>query len=411
MNTTFSTGDAASIGDAASTGNAASIGKAPSVGNLDLTIVDVTAYPASFPVKNPVTLGIGRAVKRDAVIVKVTTKGGIVGWGEAHHGRCPGAMAKLIDTTLRQLVVGMDASDVVGVWSRVYRMQMASHGMGTASTMAMSGIDLALWDIRGKAVGWPLYKLLGGKSRDIPAYAGGISLGFVEPARLCDEVQALVAKGFRAVKLRAGDTVANDVLRVEAVRRAFPDLAILVDANTAYSVSDVRDVMPAFEANRVRWLEEPFPAQDHRAYAQAAALGRVPLAAGENHYTRFEFNRLIEDRSVTILQPDLSKTGGVTEALRIAAMASAWKLQINPHTLLTGINMAASIHLLASIDNGGYFEADVAVENPFRDQLCTPTCAIDASGHVKPHEAPGLGVEVDEGFLKAYPLIEGPSYV
>ena len=377
----------------------------------DLEITDVRAFPASFPVKKPVTLGIGRAVKRDAVLVRVTTKSDLVGWGEAHHGRCPGAIAKLIDTTLRQLVVGMDAADVVGVWSRIYKMQFASHGMGTASCLAMSGIDLALWDLRGKATGWPVYKLLGGKSRDIPAYAGGISLGYQEPAQLCDEIRGLLAKGYKAVKLRVGDTVANDILRVEAVRKAFPELTLLADANTAYTVNDVRYVMPAFEAAGVRWLEEPFAPHDYRSYAEAARLGRVPLAAGENHYTRFEFNRVIEDGSISILQPDLSKTGGITETLRIAAMASAWKLQVNPHTLLTGVNMAASIHLLAAIENGGYFEADVAAENPFRDELCSPALTVDANGNVRPHEGPGLGIEVDEKFLAAYPLIEGPAYV
>ena len=378
---------------------------------MDLKITDVTAFPASFPVKKPVTLGIGRAVKRDAVMVRVTTAGGIVGWGEAHHGRCPGAIAKLIDTTMRQLVVGMDASDTIGIWARIYKMQLASHGMGTAAALAMSGIDLALWDIRGKAVGWPVYKLLGGKSREIPAYAGGISLGYQEPAQLIDEIRGLLARGYKAVKLRVGDTVANDIMRVDAVRKAFPELVLLADANTAYTLDDVRGVMPALEANRVRWLEEPFAPHDHRSYMEAKKLGRVPLAAGENHYTRYEFTRVIEDGAITILQPDLSKTGGLTEALRIAAMASGWKLQINPHTLLTGINMAASIHLLASIDNGGYFEADVAAENPFRDELCTPALAVAANGTVKPHEAPGLGVEVNEKFLQAYPLIEGPAYV
>jgi D-galactarolactone cycloisomerase len=378
-----------------------------------MRIADLRAVPVSFPVpaNKSVTLGIGRSVKRDSVLVRVETDEGHVGWGEAHHGRAPGAIAKLIDTTLRQLVLGMDASDVVGVWARIYKMQLASHGMGTATSMAMSGIDLALWDIRGKATGWPVYKLLGGKARDIPAYAGGISLGYQPPAELCDEIRVLLGKGYKAVKLRVGDTPASDMMRVEAVRKAFPDLVILVDANAAYTVADVRDVMPAFEANRVRWLEEPFPPHDHRSYAEAAKLGRVPLAAGENHFTRFEFTRVIEDGAITILQPDLSKTGGITEALRIAAMASAWKLQINPHTLLTGINMAASIHLLASIDNGGYFEADVAVENPFRDELCTPALKVDAKGNVQPHEAPGLGVEVNEKFLQAYPLIDGPAYV
>ena len=126
---------------------------------------------------------------------------------------------------------------------------------------------------------------------------------------------------------------------------------------------------------------------------------------------RFEFHRLIEDQSIRILQPDLSKTGGPTEALRIAAMASAWKLPINPHTSATGINMAATIHFLCAIDNGGYFEADVARENLFRDQLCSAPFAIDDQGYVRPLEKPGIGVDVDENFIRGHPVIEGPGYV
>src|SRR5438874_2681911 len=118
-----------------------------------MKIAAVRAYPTSFPIPtaNRVALGIGTAVKRDAVLVKVETDEGLVGWGEAHHGRCPGAIAKLIDTTLSELVLGMDPLDVNGVWARVYRMQLASHGMGAAAAMALSGLDIALWDIRGKA--------------------------------------------------------------------------------------------------------------------------------------------------------------------------------------------------------------------------------------------------------------------
>jgi D-galactarolactone cycloisomerase len=145
----------------------------------DLKIVEVKAYPTSFPVapENRLTLGVGRVVKRDAVIVKVTTAGGLVGWGESHHARAPGTIAHLINTALKLLVVGRDASDVVGVWQGIYAKQLASHGMGAGTAMAMSGIDMALWDIRAKAAGWPLYKMLGGSSKAIPAYAGGVSLG------------------------------------------------------------------------------------------------------------------------------------------------------------------------------------------------------------------------------------------
>jgi len=379
-----------------------------------MRIVDVKAYPTSFPVPPDasVTLGIGRAVKRDAVVVKVTTDDGLVGYGESHHGRAPGAVAHLANTTLRQLVLGMDALDVVGVWSRIYKMQLGSHGMGAATAIAMSGIDMALWDIRGKVTGWPLYRLLGGASRPIPAYAGGVSLGYQEPSALVEEVRGLAEEGYRAVKLRVGDSPARDLARVAAVRKALGDeLTILVDANTAYALADARQVMPGLEAHRVGWLEEPFPPHDYRSYAMAVTFGRVPLAAGENHYTRFEFTRVIEDRSITILQPDLSKTGGVTEALRIAALASAWKLSINPHTSMTGLNMAASIHFLSAIENCGYFEADVSKKNPFRDELVSRPYELGPDGCVRPLEKPGIGVEVDEDFLGRHPVIEGPGYV
>jgi D-galactarolactone cycloisomerase len=379
-----------------------------------MKIADITAYALSFPVsaKGGVSLGIGRTVKRDTVLVKITTDEGLVGFGEAHHGRAPGAIAHLVNTTLRQLLLGRDAYDVVGAWRTVYQMQLNSHGMGAAASMGLSGVDMALWDVRAKAVGWPLYRMLGGASRSIQAYAGGVSLGFQPPDDLVQEAKSLVARGYRALKLRIGDTVEQDTMRVEKVREALgPEIDILVDANAAYTYEDVRRIMPVLDACEVGWLEEPFAAHDHRSYADAARLGRTPLAAGENHYTRFEFHRLIEDRTIRILQPDLSKTGGPTEALRIAAMASAWKVPINPHTSATGINMAATVHFLCAIDNGGYFEADVARENLFRDQLCSVPFAIDDQGYVRPLERPGIGVDVSEDFIGAHPVIEGPCYV
>ena len=383
-------------------------------GASSLRIVDVQGFPTSFPVdpKNSVTLGIGRAVKRDAVIVKVKTEAGVVGYGESHHGRCPGAVAALVNTTLKQLVVGQDANDVVGIWNKIYVRQLGSHGMGAAACLAMSGIDQALWDIRGKALGVPLYKLLGGASKPIPAYAGGVSLGYQEPNALVAEAQPFVAAGYKAIKLRVGDTPARDLARVAAVREALgDDIEILVDANTGYTVADARKVMPGYEDLDIGWLEEPFPAHDYASYRLAATFSSVPLAAGENHYTRFEFNRVIEDGSITILQPDLSKTGGVTEALRVAHLASAWKLPIHPHTSMTGLNMAATIHFLAAIDNAGYFEGDVSKNNLFRDELVSKPYEVGSDGCVRPLEGPGLGLEVNEKFLAAHPVIEGPGYI
>ncbi|MGH8760928.1 MAG: mandelate racemase/muconate lactonizing enzyme family protein, partial [Burkholderiales bacterium] len=195
----------------------------------DLKIVNIEAFPTSYPLpqNGGVTLGIGRAIKRDAVVIKVTTAGGLIGYGESHHGRSHTAIATLVNTTLRQLVLGMDASDVVGVWAKIYKMQLGSHGMGAAASMAMSGIDLALWDIRGKAVGWPLWKLLGGARKPIPAYAGGVALGYQEPASLVEEARALVEKGYKAVKLRIGDSVKRDMEGVAAVREDYGDELVI----------------------------------------------------------------------------------------------------------------------------------------------------------------------------------------
>jgi len=380
-----------------------------------LAVRDVQAFPTSFPVnpRDSVTIGVGRTVKRDAVVVKVTTEDGITGWGEAHHGRCPGAVAHIVNTTLKTCVVGQDAHDVTGIWKRMYDRQLGSHGMGAGACLAISGIDMALWDIRAKAFDVPLYRLLGGTSKSIPAYAGGVSLGYQTPESLVDEARVHIELGYRALKLRIGDTVQNDLRRVAAVRKAFgEDVAILTDANTAYTLNDARVAMPALDANAVGWLEEPFPAHDFRSYREARSYASLPLAAGENHYTRFEFDRLIEDGVITILQPDLSKTGGITEALRVAAMASAWKLPIHPHTSMTALNMAASVHFLAAIENAGYFESDVSRNNLFRDQLVDNLpFIVDDKGNTRPLETPGIGLEVDEQFLAAHPVIEGAAYV
>lgn len=379
-----------------------------------MKIRDIKAFPTSFPLprNSGPRLGIGQAVKRDCVMVKVTTEDGIAGWGESHHGRAHTAIGRLIETTLKQLILGMDAHDTTGIWKRIYQYQLASHGMGAACAMAMSGIDMALWDIKGKALGLPLCRLLGGAVRPVPAYAGGVALGYQEPAALIDEAAPHIQAGYKAVKLRVGDTVKDDIARMEAVRDAFGhDLTILTDANIGYRIDQVRQVLPEMDRLNIGWLEEPFPAHDHQTYAQARTYGLTPLAAGENHFTRFEFTRVLEDGVITIWQPDLSKCGGITETLRIAAMASAYKIPIHPHSSMTGVNQAASIHLLAAIENGGYFEADVSKANKFRDELGSEPWKIMADGNVMPLDAPGIGVEVDEGFLIAHPAIEGPGYV
>ena len=206
-------------------------------GQSSLKIRSIEAFPTSFPLPQNlnVRLGIGRAVKRDAVIVKVTTEAGLVGWGEAHHARAPGSVAHLINTTLTQLVLGMDATDVVGVWQKIYDKQLGSHGMGAGAAMAMSGIDMALWDIRGKAVGCRSTSCsAAARSRFPPMPAACRSA--TRRRRRWSRRRAPRRAGYKAVKLRVGDNPKGDLARIAAVRKAFgDDLVILTDANTGYT--------------------------------------------------------------------------------------------------------------------------------------------------------------------------------
>jgi D-galactarolactone cycloisomerase len=377
----------------------------------DLEIVDVAALPCSVPMRYAVRLGLGLATKREAVVVKVTTADGIVGWGEAHHARAPAAIAALINTTIRDLIIGLNASETVSIWNLINRNQLTTHGAGAAASFALSGIDLALWDIRGKALGLPLYRLLGGSPSKIPAYAGGVSLGYQPPSALVDEVIRHKEQGFRAVKLRIGDDVLADAARVAAVRSAVGSAtAIFTDANTRFSVIQARQILPRLAELDVGWLEEPFAANDAESYQRLGRHNGVPIAAGENHYLASGFSLLIRQGIVDILQPDVSKCGGITEIMRIGALAHAHSLTVSPHVSVTGINFAATIHVLASLSTAQYFEADVSPGNGLRDELCSSPYEL-VDGWVIPPESPGIGVEVDEQFLSAHPLTPGPAFV
>ncbi|MET0187130.1 MAG: enolase C-terminal domain-like protein, partial [Achromobacter sp.] len=189
------------------------------------------------------------------------------------------------------------------------------------------------------------------------------------------------------------------------------DIDILTDANTNYTIAQARRVLPVLAEVQAGWLEEPFACNDFASYREAAKITPlVPIAAGENHFMRFEFAQMLEAGAVQIWQPDLSKTGGITEGIRIAALASAFRIPIHAHSSATGLNHAASLHFLAATENAGYFEACVSHFNPFRDMFGA-TFEIGADGCVEPPSGPGLGVEVDEDLFKQYPLIDGPGYV
>ena len=234
-----------------------------------MRVVSVEAVPLSLDLRDrAVTLGVGTAIKKDTIIVRVRTEDGIVGYGEAHHALAPTVVAELVNTSLAPLVIGEDALAVEHVWEKLYFAQGRTHGPGWAIYKAISGIDIALWDARGKALGMPVWRLLGGKKRKLRAYAGGISLNYQAPESLAEEAQGYVAQGFTALKLRLGDSLERDLERVRHVRQALGDgVDVMVDVNTRYTYPDFLRAMPTFEECGLFWVEEPFPRRPARLRA------------------------------------------------------------------------------------------------------------------------------------------------
>ena len=376
-----------------------------------MKITEVKGIALSFRLENAPRRGSGQPVKKDMVLIRVKTEDGIVGYGEAHHALAPTVVADIVNYNLAPIVIGQSAMAVEEIWQKIYVKQGQTHGPGWALFKAMSGVDIALWDVRGKALNQPVYGLLGGVRKKIRAYAGGVCLGYQPPAQLLDEAQGFVDRGWTALKLRLGDSVDRDIERVRYVRQHLPaSIDIMVDVNTRYSYLDAQRALPALEECGIFWLEEPFTPDNTADYARINASTRIPLAGGENHFTRYQARQLLEAGAVDIIQPDPCKSGGITECKRIADIASAFRRSFAPHTGMSGIDGAACLHLLCGTSNALVYESDCASFNPFRDELVSGGPVL-VDGHVEPNARPGLGIDVDESLFDRLPGIPGPCYV
>ena len=373
-------------------------------------IVEVTARALSCPTPGGITFAVGRSAKRDMVLVKIVTDEGTVGWGEAHHAQAPSTIAAFINDALGPSLIGQDPHAIEVLWDRVYKRFISTHGPGAAAVIGLSGVDLALWDIKGKELGQPVWRLLGGQKRRIPAYAGGISLGFQPVDELAREIEALMEQGYRMVKLRVGDSIERDLMRVDGIRRRFgPELALAADAGTRFHSRDLAGIVEICEAGRLTWLEEPFPPDNLPGYRRLQEVMAIPLAAGENHFTRHELRTLISESIVQYVQADCCKAGGISELMKIGALASTWHLAVAPHTSASVLSTAASLAVLSALPNGTWYEADVSRVNAFRDELGIGAPQV-VDGYIEASDRPGLGVEIDESVIDRYPVILGASY-
>lgn len=374
-------------------------------------IKKVTCHVVSAPVERPFTSSRGWLYKtRGSCIVEIETQDGMVGWGEcygpAHVSRA------FIDTQFGPRIIGRDAFDVEVIWEDLYN-RIKDYGSSGMAIAAISGIDIALWDIIGKSCGKPVHKLIGGAFRDkVQAYATG--LYFIDMDRLIEEAveeaQGYVEEGFTAIKMKIGlGSPKLDIARVEAVRKAIgDDVRLMVDANHCFTVPAAIRLGRELEKLNVEWFEEPISPEDLDGYVEVTRALDMAVAGGENEYTRWGFRDIVTRKAMDIVQPDVCAAGGFSECRKIAALATAHGVECVPHAWGSVIGVAATLHFIAALPDQPpsfrpmppLFEFEQC-ENPFRDHLATNPI-VQHKGVVAIPTGAGLGIEIDRGVLAKY---------
>jgi D-galactarolactone cycloisomerase len=379
-----------------------------------MKISDVRTHVLRSALQQPFAFSQGWVSSRGATLIEVQTDEGVTGWGEAlcQGLQPPEIAASAIDHALKSLIVGADPLQPEVLWHRMYH-QTRDYGQKGALIGAISGIDIALWDIAGKVRREPVAKLLGGMFRTrVEAYATGFYRikGHGEASRLAREAETHVANGFRALKIKLGFGIDDDLAVMRSIKEVAHKQDVMIDVNHAYSVADAIRLGRSLEDMgwRLRWYEEPVVQEDLDGYAEVRRALATPIAGGENEYTLFGFKELLARRAVDIAQPDICIAGGFTGCRHIVALAHAHGVQVNPHVWASAVGQAASLQLIATIPiaNHSVFPKDILLEfdtssHPFREHL-TDGPLRQREGWVEIPQKPGLGIEVSKDVLKKY---------
>jgi len=326
----------------------------------------------------------------DMLLVRVETDAGITGWGEAFGHRIFHATRAAIDTLLGPMCVGRDATEIQAISDDLQRV-LHGVGRGGPTFYALSGIDIALWDIAGKAAGLPLYRLLGGSARQtLPAYASLLRYGTAEA--VAHHTEQALSRGYRYLKLHE-----ITVPEVRAARDvAGLDVPIMVDTNCPWTVAQAIEMARRLAPLDLKWLEEPvWPPENLAGLAEVRARGGIATAAGENYATAWEFRRAFEAGAITYAQPSIAKIGGVTEMRRVMTLAEAFGVTVVPHSAYFGPGLLASIHCIAAMPQESLVErfyCDFA-ENPLGEAI------HPQQGRIAVPQASGLGVDPDPRLL------------
>ena len=381
-----------------------------------MKVVDIKIHILQSALAQPFAFSQGWVNRRSATLVEVLTDEGIAGWGEAFAQGLepPQIAAAAIEHALKPLVMGANPLDIEVLWHRMYHATR-DYGRKGSVMAAISAIDIALWDIAGKVYDKPIHQLLGGAFRDkVQVYATGFYRisGQNEASRLAEEALGHYAAGFRAMKVKLGYGVRDDIKVMEAIARALGDrdVTLMVDTNHAYGVGEAIQLGRALEPYRLRWYEEPVAPEDLAGYREVRQAVPMPIAGGENEHSLFGFRELLSQRCVDIAQPDIGSAGGLTACRHIIALAQAHGVQVNPHVWGSAIAQAASLQLIAAtpIAHHSVFAQEPIFEydrssHPFRQQLVAAPLE-QQDGWLKVPHRPGLGVEVDRTILQRYAI-------
>ena len=358
---------------------------------------------------------------RTAHLVEIETDEGITGWGECFGpGNIALANKYIVEKVIQPLIIGEDPINKEYIWHKVYNL-LRDSGQKGMPIQALSGIDIALWDILAKKAKLPLYQLLGGKTNSkIPVYGYGMMLQKKSVEELCElfkkEANQIKEKNFKAMKMKVGLGPKEDLKLVSAVREAIgDDFKLMVDANHAYNKNDALYVGRGLDEMEIYWFEEPVAPEDYDGYKELKERLKTNIAGGEAEFTKYGWNQLIKNNCIDIAQPEVCGLGGITEYLKVSALAQSNFIPIVNHVWGSALSVAVNLHLLTSLPDmpGGLFptksmlEFDTTEKNIFITDLAEEKFSIldqvkDKNGFASPLENIGIGINPKKDFIKEY---------
>lgn len=374
-----------------------------------MKITAINTHLLSAKLSQPFSYSRARYDTRTAMLVEIVTDQGLVGWGECYG---PARITKAVVDELGQMLIGEDALRSEFLWQELYA-RLRDHGQKGVVIQGLSGIDIALWDLRGKYFGVPAWQLLGGATRtEVQAYATGLyRRDSGDPLHyLCEEAAGYIEQGFMAMKLKVGFGVREDAAVTRAIRNTIgEDAALMIDANHAYDAVAAIRLGREVEELDIGWFEEPVPPEDLAGYRAVKAAIDIPVAGGECEFTRYGFREVLTQQAMDIIQPDICAAGGLSECKKIADMAQAFGVRVNPHVWGSGIGIAASLQWMATVPTHTptslqpvqpLLEFD-QTEHPIRQAIIAEPI-VQQKGWVQIPNGPGLGIEINRDALRHF---------